>query len=428
MAASSSHTPPTARTAVEDPRYFFPSFLPKPGSMEILEKFRLFLAHYLLLDSLSRTGVNTDLSMRDPWDLPELMVREEEAMTREKYFLTDYPALRSMHTSRAPATKTGYWKPRNNLGWGIATEGVGQQGGRFAGLKMTYDFHAGDTIYEEGSKRTNWIMDVYFLIDQKTELVEDDLVMCHVFECNSRDYNPRPRCAGHLDQSHKGKGSAGLLPSRINKPLATPDNPPQPRPGCVYPNQASKENGEPSYQAIHGQNNNPQLLVTDSELQPVPLSPSFSRFCCENLEDIMDSDSMEIENCKHNGVPSTALASGENNGQQNEGLAANALASAQNNGQQNEGVPSTAFASAQNLPRKRGRPSTKSRAWVQFTRYSMKGNRKVVVAICKHCRIVMTGSSKNGTNHLNNHNCRCHCNQLPSRAQELHVSHKEPCF
>lgn len=95
---------------------------------------------------------------------------EEEGNRRETYYVTDSPALKSSSTN--PATQTGFWKPRDLHGWAIPAGGGGGGGigpSRFAGLKTTYDFYVGETVYQQDdSKGTSWIMDVYVPIDQKT--------------------------------------------------------------------------------------------------------------------------------------------------------------------------------------------------------------------------------------------------------------------
>ncbi|KXG23802.1 uncharacterized protein LOC110429633 [Sorghum bicolor] len=201
--SSQSHpfAAPTFAVVVEDERYRVVDSPRNGGDAEILRHLGELLKQY---HSIGEAGVNARLPSCDPWDIPAMPVDEGEgSKMREKYFVTDDCTLKSSCTT--PATKSGYWKPRD-LGWGIpSSEVIGPA--LVTGLKTTYDFHIGETIYQEGSKGTSWIMDVYFLIDNGQ--VEDDLLLCHVFKGNSRDYVARPRCAAHHHESPKEKEIQG---------------------------------------------------------------------------------------------------------------------------------------------------------------------------------------------------------------------------
>ncbi|CAD6269547.1 unnamed protein product [Miscanthus lutarioriparius] len=155
---SSSRPLAATPTRVEDEGYCLPPFSSSnPGDAEILRHLLRLLERY---HSVGHNGVNAGLPLWDPWNIPGMPLDEEEANRREKYYVTDCSVLKSSCTN--PATQTGYRKPRD-LGWGIPGESIGPA--QVTGLKTTYDFHIGETIYQEGSKGTSWIMDVYSLIE-----------------------------------------------------------------------------------------------------------------------------------------------------------------------------------------------------------------------------------------------------------------------
>ncbi|KAJ1266011.1 hypothetical protein BS78_08G118100 [Paspalum vaginatum] len=394
MAASSSRQlaalTPSQAMVVEDERFSLPRFRSKPGDAELLGHLRPLLARYSADPLVTKSGrVNAELVWQDPWKIPgmplEVQQEAERRRTRDKYFVTDCSVLKGgSGSAKSPATPHGFWKQRD-LGWGIQAESNGGPG-RFAGLKTTYDFCTGETIYEERSSKgkgssSSWILDVYVLIDHKTNVIEDDLVMCHVFEWNSsQDYDPRPRCAHH-HQSPKenaemvyspeihGQRNNSLIErspghNSLNKPLSPPSHGRQPT--CVSHHQSPKKNG---HEAVHGQINEFSNLTDRT-----PLSPS----AIEMLQNI--ANNMEISD--HETTMETEKYK-----------------------QLDEEVSSAVLARP---PGKRARTNkTKSDVWKSFTKLFTKA--VMVLAVCNHCCRVMTGDSSNGTSHLRRHKCSC-CN------------------
>lgn len=227
-------------------------------------------------------------------------------------------------------------------GWGIRDE---SNPSRFAGIKRTYDFHTGHP--SRGSTKTNWVMNV-FLVGQDC-YVQEDVALCHIFENNSPDYDPRPKCAA----CHPPPNGKGSLSSTYP---------------CSY-----QHSGKPCNQAIH-------LPSSSSSLSTHPVSdqtlhPELTSFI-EGLEKLLL------------GEPDTSTDTGSYDARG--GGPFSAVIASRENGQS----------------RKRTRTSS---VWERFTQIFAHDSDGVMVtfAVCNHCCKVLTGDSKNGTSHLARHKCQC---------------------
>lgn len=191
-----------ARSAVEElEAWRLPDLASTPTGRELVEKHLRPASERLLWKHFSQpidepAVVNADLPITNPWELPG--VKHEEGRI-ETHYLTDHHKLCFAHnpflekcsqkTSEKDKsekikftleTPDGHWTQRDSM--------AETELGMIIWVKKTFVFHTKTGI------KTKWIMDVYYLINRIFRRIEDDLVLCHVFEQDSPAYDPRPKC------------------------------------------------------------------------------------------------------------------------------------------------------------------------------------------------------------------------------------------
>ena len=165
---------------------------------------------------------------------------------RDKCYLTDNTALAFFASFRHLPTTNGFLtKTRTRHDDLDGTQ-------RGFGVKKTMKFH------QHTGAKTNWIMNAYYSWNDGNSFLHDGLVLCHVFETDSPDYEDNPKCLG----CHRGACSGHHNDHEFGAPSEdTSLNSPHPgsRPMHYYP----KHHSDPRLKSYIEQLGN--LLFSDSD-------------------------------------------------------------------------------------------------------------------------------------------------------------------
>ncbi|KAM3399258.1 hypothetical protein ACQJBY_004574 [Aegilops geniculata] len=137
---------------------------------------------------------------------PGMIARNNKGGMRDKYFLTDHTTVASFHHFHGARTTNGFWQQHPHC------TVISVEYNRIVGIKRTMKFHP-----HTGAK-TNWSMNIYYSWNEGDSFLRDDLVLCHVFETDSPDYDDNPKCLG----CHRGacsgyhRGQAFRAPSNAS--------------------------------------------------------------------------------------------------------------------------------------------------------------------------------------------------------------------
>ncbi|XP_044379318.1 uncharacterized protein [Triticum aestivum] len=129
-----------------------------------------------------RSCVNADLPFMDPGTDD---CAQQQGGMRDKYFLTDHTTVTSFHHFHGAPTTNGFWQQHPPHCTAIRAEF-----NRIVGIKKTMKFH------QHTGAKTNWSMNIYYSWNEGDSFLRDDLVLCHVFETDSPDYDDNPKCLG----------------------------------------------------------------------------------------------------------------------------------------------------------------------------------------------------------------------------------------